>query len=127
MRKDTTGEADVIRLRQDISSLLRRRVLEAVESVLEEELSEALGTGRYERSEERRGYRNGHETRRITTELGPQTLEVPRGRIVEDDGRAAGVPEPSGTALRASNPQGRRSDPGRVPGRGQHAAYSQGA
>jgi len=88
MRKDTTGEADVIRLRQDISSLLRRRVLEAVESVLEEELSEALGTGRYERSEERRGYRNGHETRRITTELGPQTLEVPRGRIVEDDGRA---------------------------------------
>lgn len=88
MRKDTTGEADVIRLRQDISSLMRRRVLEAVESVLEEELSEALGTGRYERSEERRGYRNGHETRRITTELGPQTLEVPRGRIVEDDGRA---------------------------------------
>ena len=88
MRKDTTGEADVIRLRQDLSSLLRRRVLEAVESVLEEELSEALGTGRYERSEERRGYRNGHETRRITTELGPQTLEVPRGRIVEDDGRA---------------------------------------
>ncbi len=88
MRKGTTGEADVIRLRQDISSLLRRRVLEAVESVLEEELSEALGTGRYERSEERRGYRNGHETRRITTELGPQTLEVPRGRIVEDDGRA---------------------------------------
>ena len=88
MRKGTTEEADVIPLRQDISSLLRRRVLEAVESVLKEELSEALGTARYERSEERRGYRNGHETRRITTELGPQTLEVPRGRIVEDDGRA---------------------------------------
>lgn len=87
MTKGTTGQTDVIRLRQDISTLLRRRVLEAVESVLEEELAQALGTGRYERSEERRGYRNGHETRRITTELGPQTLEVPRGRIVEDDGR----------------------------------------
>ena len=86
MRKDTTGEADVIRLRQDISNLLRRRVLEAVESVLEEELTEALGIGRYERSEERHGYRNGHETRRVTTEVGPQTLEVPRGRMVEDDG-----------------------------------------
>lgn len=79
MAEGTTGQADVIRLRQDISTLLRRRVLE---TVLEEEFAQALGTGRYERSEERRGYRNGHETRRITTELGPQTLEVPRGRIV---------------------------------------------
>jgi transposase-like protein len=86
MKEGTTGQAEVFRLRQDISTLLRRRVLEAVETVLEEELSRALGTGRYERSEERRGYRNGHETRRITTELGPQTLEVPRGRVVEDDG-----------------------------------------
>ena len=87
MSEGTTGQADVIRLRQDISTLLRRRVLEAVETVLEEELAQALGTGRYERSEQRRGYRNGHETRRITTEVGPQTLEVPRGRIVEEDGR----------------------------------------
>ncbi len=86
IRNGTTGEAEVIRLRQDISSLLRRRVLEAVEAVLKEELSEALGSGRYQRSEERRGYRNGHERRRLTTELGPQTLHVPRGRIVEDDG-----------------------------------------
>jgi transposase-like protein len=86
MTKGTTGQAEVIRLRQDIACLLRRRVLEAVESVLEEELVQALGTGRYERSEERRGYRNGHQTRRITTELGAQMLEVPRGRVVEDDG-----------------------------------------
>lgn len=86
MSEGTTGQADVIRLRQDISTLLRRRVLEAVQEVLDEELAQALGTGRYERSEERRGYRNGHETRRITTEVGPQTLAVPRGRIVEEDG-----------------------------------------
>jgi transposase-like protein len=86
MGEGTTGQADVVRLRQGIQTLLRRRVLEAVEAVLEEELAQALGTGRYERSEERRGYRNGHETRRVTTEVGPQTLAVPRGRIVEDDG-----------------------------------------
>ena len=86
MSKDITGEAEVIRLRQNIGELLRRRVLEAVQTVLEEELREALGSGRYERSEDRRGYRNGHETRRITTELGPQTLQVPRGRIEGDDG-----------------------------------------
>jgi len=45
MSKGTTGEADVTRLRQNIQDLLRRRVLEAVQSVLEEELSEALGNG----------------------------------------------------------------------------------
>ena len=86
MRKGSTQEADVIRLRQSIWDLLHRRVLEAVEFVLEEELTEALGIGRYERSADRRGYRNGHETRRITSELGPQTLDVPRGRIVGEDG-----------------------------------------
>ena len=87
MSQGTTQGAEVIRLRQNIGDLLRRRVLEAVQMVLEEELSEALGSGRYERCEERRGYRNGHETRRITTELGPQTLQVPRGRIADDDGK----------------------------------------
>ncbi len=34
---------------------MRRRILEAIEVVLEEELTEALGTGRYERGEARRG------------------------------------------------------------------------
>ena len=80
----TAGE--VIRLRQNISELLHRKVLEAIETVLEEELTEALGSRRYERSDERRGYRNGHETRTITTEFGAKTLEVPRGRIAEADG-----------------------------------------
>ncbi len=39
------------------------------------------------RSEERWAYRNGHETRRITSASWvKQTLRVPRGRIVEGDG-----------------------------------------
>ena len=79
MSKDTAIQADVIHLRQNIQDLLRRRVLEAVQTVLEEELSEALGTVWYERSEARQGYRNGHETRRITTQVGTQALEVPHG------------------------------------------------
>ncbi len=70
----------------DVQTLLRRRVLEAIEQVLEEELTEALGTGRYERQEARRGYRNGHQTRRITTAQGLHTLAVPRGRIGDADG-----------------------------------------
>jgi len=70
MSKDTAAQADVIHLRQNIQDLLHWRVLEAVQTVLEEELSEALGTVRYERSKTRQGYRNGHETRRITTQVG---------------------------------------------------------
>ncbi len=86
MSKGTTGEAEVVRLRQSMETQMRRRILEAIEFVLEEELTEALGTGRYERGEARRGYRNGHQTRRITTAVGAQTLAVPRGRIVDPDG-----------------------------------------
>ena len=80
------SEAEVIRLRQSIETQMRRRILEAIEVVLEEELTEALGTGRYERGEGRCGYRNGHEQRRITTAIGTETLAVPRGRLVEEDG-----------------------------------------
>ena len=86
MSKGTTSEAEVVRLRQNIETQMRRRILEAIELVLEEELTEALGLGRYERGEARRGYRNGHQTRRITTGVGAQTLDVPRGRIVDPDG-----------------------------------------
>ena len=74
MSKATTGEAEVLRLRESIEMQMRRRILEAIELVLEEELTEALGTGRYERRDARCGYRNGHQARRITTAVGAQTL-----------------------------------------------------
>jgi transposase-like protein len=61
-------------------------VREAIEITLEEELAEALGCGRYERSGERLGYRNGTHRRRITTAYGPRDLEIPRGRLVSEDG-----------------------------------------
>ena len=86
MSEGTTGEAEVVHLRQSIEAQMRRRILEAIEVVLEEELTEALGTGRYERGEARRGYRNGHQPRRITTVVGAQTLDVPRGRVVDPEG-----------------------------------------
>ena len=76
MSKATIGEAEVLRLRQNVQTLLRRRVLEAVEQVLEEELTEALGTGRYERGTSRNGYRNGYQTRRLTTARGVQARSV---------------------------------------------------
>lgn len=86
MEKTTKQQAEAARFRQDIRSLLRRRVREAIEIALEEELAEALGCGRYERSGERRGYRNGSQRRTVTTAFGARELELPRGRLVHEDG-----------------------------------------
>jgi transposase-like protein len=62
------------------------KVREAIEATLDEELAAALGSERYERSDERRGYRNGLQQRTITTELGSREIAVPRGRVIRDDG-----------------------------------------
>jgi transposase-like protein len=82
----TTTEAQIVRFRQDIQSKLRARIRDVIETVLEEELCEALGCGAYERSEGRRGYRNGSEQRPLTTEIGTREVRVPRGRLHQDDG-----------------------------------------
>ncbi len=64
---------------------LRKRVLEAIEVVIDEELDQALGCRAYERSEERRGYRNGVESRRVTTAVGTRELRVPRARMLDEE------------------------------------------
>ena len=79
MDDDTT--ADIIRLRQNVRALLQRRVLEVIEVVLQEEVTEALGVGRHERRDQRRGYRNGISERRVTTANGTRTIKVPRARV----------------------------------------------
>jgi transposase-like protein len=86
VRKVTTTESEIVRFRQDIQSRLRQRVREAIETILDEELAEALGCEAYQRSEGRRGYRNGSEQRPLTTEVGTREVRVPRGRLQQDDG-----------------------------------------
>ncbi len=57
------------------------KLVEAVlNQVLEAQVSEALGAERFERSEDRRGYRNGYRTRTLYTRVGPVTLQVPQTR-----------------------------------------------
>jgi transposase-like protein len=73
----------------ELRELLRGKILKTIEEVLEEELGSALGCGRHERTQERRGYRNGASHRKITTELGSVTLRVPRGRVNQADGTTA--------------------------------------
>ncbi len=86
MRQPITS-APVIPLEtQDLSSAIRRRVREAIESILDEELQSALGVESYERSSQRRGERNGSIVRSVVTEYGPTELRIPRGRLFKDDG-----------------------------------------
>lgn len=48
--------------------------------VLEAQVAESLGADRFERSDERQGYRNGYRTRILYTRVGPVTLQVPQTR-----------------------------------------------
>jgi transposase-like protein len=57
------------------------RLLEQVlDQVLEAQVAEHLHADPYERTEERRGYRNGYKPRQLTTRIGTLALRVPQVR-----------------------------------------------
>jgi len=65
-----------------IESVMRERIRETIEVLVEEELEGALGAARSERVGRRRtGYRHGKRARALTTSLGPTTFSMPRARI----------------------------------------------
>jgi putative transposase len=55
-------------------------VQEAVQAILEVEMSECLQAGRHERSDQRLGYRSGYYRRRLLTRVGTLVLRVPQDR-----------------------------------------------
>lgn len=56
-------------------------LLEAVVNhVLDAQMAEQLQAERYERTDERQGYRNGYKPRQLTTRVGRLTLRVPQAR-----------------------------------------------
>ena len=61
-----------------------RKVSKLIESVLnqilEAQAEESLGADKYERTDERVGYRNGYRPRQLFTRVGPITLQVPQTR-----------------------------------------------
>ncbi len=64
-----------------LSELIHREVRVAIETAVHEELRAALGTTPYQRTEVRRGYRNGTKTRTLTGPTGPVTLTLPRASL----------------------------------------------
>lgn len=59
---------------------LAKLVETVLNQILEAQVTEALGSQPYERSEDRQGYRNGHRARTLYTRGGPVTLRVPQTR-----------------------------------------------
>ena len=53
---------------------------EVLNQVLEAQVTEQIGAGRYERTEGRAAYRNGYRARQLYTRVGPLTLRVPQLR-----------------------------------------------
>ncbi len=78
-----------------LSELIHQHVRAAIETAVHEELRAALGTSPYERSEVRRGYRNGIRERTLTGPTGPVALTLPRASLF----RAAGAKEWTSTIL----------------------------
>jgi transposase-like protein len=59
---------------------LRQLLESVVNQVLEAQMSEHVQAEPYERTEERRGYRNGYKPRQLTTRVGTLNLRVPQVR-----------------------------------------------
>jgi transposase-like protein len=91
----------------DLETLVRGRIREKIQLILEEELESALGAGSHERVPGRRGYRHGSRPpRKLVTSLGPIEIEVPRGRLRT----AEGVEEFSSRIVRRYERRTRRVD-----------------
>ena len=77
-RTNRTDLAQAVLL--DDPAFLREIVERTVQALLDEEMTAHLGAERYERTGERRGYRNGTRPRTLTTRVGTLELLVPQDR-----------------------------------------------
>ncbi len=73
-----------IKLFDSVEDLLRTRIRDFIEGILEEEVTVAIERCRYERGGT--GHRNGHRDRTLLTTHGAVEISVPRARVRADDG-----------------------------------------
>ena len=78
--KSSTAQLDAQSALINDRDFLREMTSRFLQNLLGEEFINHLGAGRYERSEERRGYRNGYYSRQLKTRVGCIELKVPRDR-----------------------------------------------
>ena len=65
-------------IKSEIKELVRSSVEETLNEMLEAEAEKLTQAARYERNEQRQGYRSGHYSRNLTTTSGDVTLKVPK-------------------------------------------------
>ena len=65
-------------IKGEIKELVRGSVEETLNNLLEAKSEKLKQVARYERNEERQGYRSGHYSRNLTTRSGDVKLQVPR-------------------------------------------------
>ena len=74
------------------TGLIREAVELVLQALIEAEAAEAIGAGRYERSDTRVTERNGHRSRLLATQAGDVELKIPtlrKGSFFPVDARAA--------------------------------------
>jgi transposase-like protein len=72
---------------RDLETLIRGRIRELVDVILDQELNSAVGAGSHERVETRKGYRHGSRPpRMLMTSFGPIEVAVPRARLQTETG-----------------------------------------
>lgn len=65
-------------IKGQLKELVRGSVEESLNELLEAEAEKLTQAARYERNEQRQGYRSGHYNRNLTTTSGDVTLKVPK-------------------------------------------------
>lgn len=79
-RKHSISRTELKSALEGDGDFLKPLVALVVQEVLEAEMEEALGAGKGERTEERRGYRSGYYSRGLITRVGKLELRVPQDR-----------------------------------------------
>ena len=82
-RNRSTKKSALEEMVADDRDLMKSLMKEALQEVLEGEMTEFLGAAPSERTEERQGYRAGHYGRNLITRIGKLELRVPRDRSGE--------------------------------------------
>lgn len=65
-------------IKQELKELVRHSVEETLNNLLDQEANELTNASRYERTEDRKGYRSGHYERNLTTTSGEVKLKMPK-------------------------------------------------
>ena len=65
-------------IKSELKELVRGSVEETFNELLEAEAEKLTQAARYERNEQRQGYRSGHYSRSLTTSSRDVTLKVPK-------------------------------------------------